>query len=116
MSGFAELRFAGLDAHIARVDDVVVAPMREAAGAGRPLDPLAYGVIGQVFAGTIAVAAAYAAQSVGRLAEEAIGFRERLVDTERAYRRTERANAGSFAGTPLSGTPVTGTEFLDGPR
>ncbi len=106
------LRLDGLDAHIARVDDVVVAPMREAADAGRPLDRHAYGLIGSTFAATLSFAAAYASQSVGRLGDEAADHRERLVDTQETYRRMERDNAGLFAGSPLSGTPVTGTEFL----
>lgn len=102
------LRFDGLDAHITRVDAVVVAPMREAADAGRPLDPQAYGLIGQAFTATIASAAAYAARSVGRLGDEAAGFRERLVDTQDAYRRTEADNAGLITGIPVAGTPRGG--------
>lgn len=103
-----DLRFDGLDAHIARVDDVVVGPMREAADAGRPIDLRAYGLIGSTFAATLSFAAAYASQSVGRLGDEATGIRERLVDTQGAYRRMEADNAGLIAGIPVTGTQLGG--------
>lgn len=85
-------RFAGLDAHIGEVDRGVVEPMRRAGEAGRPLDHLAYGVVGQAFAVLVTGAAASASHSVRGLGEEAAGLRERLVETDRVYRRVEQRN------------------------
>ncbi len=96
----SDLQFDGLDAHIAQVEGVVVAPMREAAGAGRPIDPMAYGLIGRAFAVTIGFAAVYASQSVGRLGDEAADFRERLVGTQDTYRQMERDNVAMFPEMP----------------
>lgn len=100
--------FDGLDAHIALVDGVVVGPMREAAAAGRPIDLQAYGLIGSTFAAGLSFAAAYASQSVGRLGDEAAGFRQRLVDTQATYRRMERDNADLFTRTSVPPTTDLG--------
>lgn len=106
MNGF---RFRGLDPHIRDVDDHVIAPMRRAAAAGRPLDHLAYGLVGQAFAVTVTVAADGASRAVRGLCDEAVGVRAGLVAAQETYRRAERDNAALLAGAPLTGTPLTGT-------
>jgi hypothetical protein len=89
-------RLGDLGPHIDRVDRSVVEPMRRAAEAGRPLDHLAYGVIGQGFAVTVTAAAAIGAHAVRGLGDEAAGFGERLRVTRDSYAQAERANAVLF--------------------
>lgn len=85
-------RFTGLDGHLAFVDRTVVEPMRRAGEGGRPLDHLAYGIVGQVFAAPAAHAVGLASDSVGILTEAAAGFGDRLRRTQEVYARTEQAN------------------------
>ncbi len=91
-------RFEGLDGHLAFVDRTVVEPMRRAGEAGRPLDHLAYGVVGQVFAGPATLAVALASDAVGILTEVATGFGDRLRRTQEVYAATEHANADLLGG------------------
>ncbi|WP_300010464.1 hypothetical protein [Pseudonocardia sp.] len=94
----AGFRFTGLDGHLAFVDRAVVEPMRRAGEAGRPLDHLAYGVVGQAFAVPATLAVTLAADSVGVLTEAASGFGERLRRTREVYTATERANTDLLGG------------------
>lgn len=94
--GFA---FAGLDRHIAFVAGTVVEPLRRAAEAGRPLDHLAYGLVGQVFAVPATVAVALASQAVGELSQAATGFDDGLRATAEEYTATETINV-SLLGAP----------------
>ncbi len=91
-------RFAGLEPHIAVVGSTVVEPVRRAGAAGRPLDHLAYGLVGQGFARTASVAVTLASQAVGELAESAAGFTDRLRRTEAIYLDTEKVNVDLWAG------------------
>ncbi|MHA6781182.1 hypothetical protein ACVGOW_09335 [Pseudonocardia saturnea] len=97
MDGFL---FTGIDDHIAWVDEHVTAALRRVAQAGRPLDLDAYGLIGQVFAGSAAQAAAAGAEAVGRLAVAADGFARDLRLTHDGYREAERANLDLLGGVP----------------
>lgn len=97
MDGFV---FTGIDDHIAWVDEHVTAPLDRAAQAGRPLDVNAYGVIGQVFAGSAARAAAAGAEAVGRLAVAADGFARDLRATRDGYRAAEQTNVDLLGGVP----------------
>jgi hypothetical protein len=94
--GAGYFRLGDLGPHIDRVDRSVVEPMRRAAEAGRPLDYLAYGLIGQGFAVAVTAAAAIGAHAVRGLGEEAAGFGERLRITRDAYAYAERANVELF--------------------
>ncbi|MBC8091796.1 MAG: hypothetical protein H7Y15_07650 [Pseudonocardia sp.] len=93
-------RFAGLAAHIAFVDGTVVEPMRRAGEAGRPLDHLAYGLVGQGFAAAATGAVSVASQAVGELAQAAAELGDRLRRTETVYQDVERVNSGLLAGSP----------------
>lgn len=95
MDGFA---FAGLDDHIAWVDEHVAAALARAAQAGRPLDRGAYGIIGTVFAGAATQAAADASRAVGELAAAGASFADGLRATQDGYRRTEARNRGLLGG------------------
>jgi hypothetical protein len=97
MDGFL---FTGVDDHIAWVDEHVTAALDRVAHAGRPLDVNAYGVIGQVFAGSAAEAAAAGSEAVGRLAAAGGGFGRDLRLTQDRYRDTERANVDLLGGVP----------------
>lgn len=93
-------RFAGLEPHAALVDGTVVEPMRRAGAAGRPLDHLAYGLVGQGFAAAATVAVGMASQAVRDLTEAAAGFGDGLRRTDATYREIEAANAALLAGPP----------------
>lgn len=95
MDGFL---FTGVDDHIAWVDEHVAAALDRVAQAGRPLDINAYGVIGQVFAGSAAQAAAAGAEAVGRLAAAGSAFARDLHITQDSYRDAERANVDLLGG------------------
>lgn len=95
MDGFV---FTGVDDHIGWVEEHVVAALERAAGAGRPLDRAAYGVIGTVFAGAATQAAADASRAVGELAAAGARFAEGLRATQDGYRRTEAHNRGLLGG------------------
>lgn len=96
----AGIRFTGLDGHMAFVDRTVVEPMRRAGEAGRPLDHLAYGVVGQGFAASATLAVALASDAVGILGDAAAGFGDRLRATQQAYAAAERANTDLLGGPP----------------
>jgi len=85
-------RVGDLDRHIRFVDTTVTTPMRRATEAGRPLDHLAYGLVGQAFAVTVTAAAAIGAHAVAGLADEADGFAAGLRATRDGYEQAERAN------------------------
>lgn len=95
MDGFVT---TGVDEHLTWVDEHVAAALDRVAHAGRPLDVDAYGLIGQVFAGSAAQAAAAGAEAVGRLAVAADGFAQDLRVTRDAYRDAERANIAVLGG------------------
>lgn len=102
MNGF---RFGGLDDHIDEVDDGVIGPMRRVAEAGRPLNHLAYGLVGQAFAVTVTGATSLASRAVRGLGDEAADLRASLVAAQETYRRVERDNATLLAGTHQQETP-----------
>lgn len=90
---------AALAAHARRLEELA-ARVQRAGDAAQPLDPGAYGVIGQVFT----VVASGAARS-GSAAVAALGRRTAELGTEvraaaEEYRRTERQNAAGFARGP----------------
>jgi hypothetical protein len=89
-------RLGDLGPHIDRVDRAVVEPMGRATEAGRPLDHLAYGLVGQAFAVTVTAAAAIGAHAVRGLGGEAAGFAQRLRATRDAYEVAERDNGTLF--------------------
>lgn len=93
---FGCFRLGDIGPHIDRVDGSVVEPMRRAADAGRPLDHLAYGLIGQAFAVTVTAAVAIGTHAVRGLGDEAAGFGDRLRATRDAYEQTERNTALLF--------------------
>jgi hypothetical protein len=72
--------------------------MRRAGEAGRPLDHLAYGVVGQAFAVPAALSVALASEAVGILTEVAAGFGDRLRRTQEVYAATEHANTDLLGG------------------
>lgn len=92
-SGF---RLGDLGPHIGFVEGSVAEPMRLATGAGRPLDPLSYGVVGQAFALAVGVAAGIGAHAVRGLADESDGFVVGLRATRAAYEHAERVTAELF--------------------
>jgi hypothetical protein len=87
----AGFRFTGMDEHLDFVDRTVVEPMRRAGEAGRPLDHLAYGVVGQAFAVPATLAVTLASDAVGILTQVATGFADRLRLTRQIYTATEHA-------------------------
>lgn len=89
-------RLGDIGPHIDRVDRSVIEPMRRVAEAGRPLDHLAYGLVGQAFAVTVTAAIAIGAHALRGLGDEAAGFGERLRATRDAYEQTERDTAVLF--------------------
>jgi hypothetical protein len=93
---FGLFRLGDISPHIDRIDRSVVEPMRGVADAGRPLDHLAYGLVGQSFAVTVTAAAAIGAYAVRGLGDEAAGFAERLRVTRDAYESAERETCAMF--------------------
>lgn len=96
MSSDGGFRLGDLGPHIDRVQRSVVEPMGRATDAGRPLDHLAYGLVGQAFAVTVTAAVAIGAHAVRGLGEEAAGFGRRLHATRDAYEQAERDNGTLF--------------------
>lgn len=89
-------RIGDLGPHIHSVERSVVEPMRRATEAGRPLDPLAYGLVGQGFAAAVAAVAYIGAHAVRGLADEAGGFAVGLRATRDAYEHAEQVNVTLF--------------------
>lgn len=96
MSTDLGFRLGDIGPHIGFVEGAVAEPMHRAGEAGRPLDPLSYGVVGQVFALAVGVAAAIGAHAVRGLAEESDGFVDGLRATRDAYESAERVTAELF--------------------
>jgi S-adenosylhomocysteine hydrolase len=78
--------------------DGLASRMRTVAAAGRPLDRLAYGLVGQGFAGAAGDAAAAASVVVADLARRAAAITDGVRATREAYGRVEDTNAGRFGG------------------
>lgn len=96
MTGFA-VDLDELDAQVRRVD-AVAERVRRAAGAGRPLDLGAYGVLGQVFAlaavGAAAAGSAAVTRAAGAVADLGAGVRAARL----GYLRADRQAAAGLAG------------------
>lgn len=86
-----------LDEHARQVDRLADR-MRLAAEAARPLDPGAYGIVGQMFAAAVAGATLDSSRSVAGLAELTAGLGDELRATHADYRRVEERNRASFGG------------------
>ncbi len=84
-----------LDTHVAAVDRVAE-QVRAAAGAGRPLDRTAYGVLGQVFAGAAAEAVGAGSAVVADLAGTTAEFGAGVRACREEYRQAERRAAEGF--------------------
>lgn len=85
-----------LDAH-ARAVDRVADQVRAAAAAGRPLDLVAYGVLGQVFARAAVEAAEAGSATLADLVRETAGRGDGVRACRDAYRQVERRTADGFA-------------------
>lgn len=72
--------------------------LREAATAGRPLGPAAYGVVGRTFADDAINAAAAAGRAVDEMAAAAEAYRAGLRATLAEIRATEERIAATFGG------------------
>jgi len=87
-----------LDAHAARVD-VVAGRARTAAAAGRAgPGPLAYGILGQVFAVAATVATRSGTATVERLADRTAALADAVRGARESYRQVERRAAAAFRG------------------
>lgn len=86
---------AALDAHARQVDDLAAQTQR-AAEAGRPLDLMAYGLVGQVFALAAAGATDTGSVAVGTLARRIVELGAGVRASRDDYLRVERQNATSF--------------------
>jgi hypothetical protein len=95
-AGF-EVDDAVLHAHAGQVD-ALAARMRAVAAAARPLDPAAYGVIGQVFAGAASEAARAGSVVVAALAEQAGAIAHGVRASGAAYREIEDGTAAGWGG------------------
>jgi hypothetical protein len=97
MTGGFEVDDGVLHAHAGQVD-ALAARMRAVAAAARPLDPAAYGVIGQVFAGAASEAARAGSVVVTALAEQAGSIADGVRASAAAYRELEHGTAAGFGG------------------
>ncbi|MCW2721224.1 type VII secretion target [Pseudonocardia sp.] len=94
---------AAIAAHIGTVD-AMASRVQVAAAAGRPLDVDAYGLVGQLFAGAAAEAAATGSAAVGDLARQATALVEGLRTSRAAYLDADARNGAVLASTrPPSG-------------
>lgn len=93
-AGF-EVDDAVLARHAQQVD-ALSGRMRDAAGAGRPLDLAAYGIVGQVFALAAVDATAAGSASVAELAELTREFGDGVRAVREDYLRVDRDNAATF--------------------
>lgn len=93
-AGF-EVDDAVLAGHAEQVD-ALSGRMRDAAGAGRPLDLTAYGIVGQVFALAAVDATAAGSASVAGLAELTREFGDGIRTVREDYLRVDRDNAATF--------------------
>lgn len=84
-----------LDTHEAAVDRVAE-QVRTAAGAGRPLDLAAYGLLGRVFAAAAAEAVGAGSSVVADLARETAAFGAGVRACREEYRQAEQRTAESF--------------------
>jgi uncharacterized protein YukE len=87
-----------LDAHAVQVD-VVARRARAAAAAGRAgPGPLAYGILGQVFAVAASVATRSGAATVERLADRTAALADTVRGARESYRQAERRATAEFRG------------------
>lgn len=90
-------RFAGIDGHIAAVDDMAPA-VRRVVDAARPLDLRAYGLVGRVFALAATGAAEEAVAAVRVLGGAADAYAAGLRRTRDDYLAADDAAAAVLAG------------------
>jgi len=94
--GFA-VDAAALDAHAEELD-TLAGRMTVAAAAGRPLDLMAYGLLGQAFAMAAAGATTTGSAAVATLAARFVELGDGVRATREDYLRVEHHNATGFGG------------------
>jgi Protein of unknown function (DUF2580). len=86
---------SALDEHARRID-VLADGMRLAADAGRPLDLLSYGLVGQVFAAVAVSAVNTGAAAVGDLSRRIAELGDGVRATRDEYLHAEQRNCASL--------------------
>lgn len=94
--GFA-VDAAALDAHAWELD-TLAGRMAAATAAGRPLDLMAYGLLGQVFAMAAARATTTGSVAVATLADRMVELGDGVRATRECYLRVEHHNVTGFGG------------------
>lgn len=97
MSGGFAVDHDALATHIRQVDELA-ARMRTAADAGAPLDLLAYGIVGQVFAQAADGATRLGSLTVGGLADLTRELGDGVRATRADYLSMERRNVTALGG------------------